>query len=582
LNKREKEVIQAQLDSEKAVLKELEKQYQSALDQINEKIKLLQSDELTQSKVYQLQYQQALKGQVEGIIEKLHGDEYSTIQQYLSDSYTTGFVGTMYDVAGQGIPMILPIDQNAAVKAILTDSKINDGLYKSLGVDTNNLKKSIRQEITRGVASGLTYNDIARNVHARTKAPLSNARRIVQTEGHRIQQASTFDAQQASKAKGADVVKQWDSTLDGATRPTHRKLDGQIREVDEPFEEDGKEAMFPGDFGDPAEDCNCRCVSLTRARWALDEGELQTLKDRAAYFGLDKTKDFEDFKNKYLKAAEIEKTPKVETIDSINESGTQMLASVYEEHRTRNGLSSVPYDELGSSRNNIVQANYGNMSVESAKAFNDAITQLANEYDTPLQRIRTMTKNEYLGRSSSLAYVSHDYTVDSAELVINPAKCKDLDKLTERVIELSDRGYCARVRPELAGSYVATHEFAHTLLNTGDPLKNSTNWLGADYGKIRAARREINSVYENYLSEVERLTKAKREAEFLALTDATEDHWQAAASAIEALNAVKISDYSLGSADEFMAEAFANEKIGTNSKEHARQVLDILDRYFKG
>lgn len=27
--------------------------------------------------------------------------------------------------------------------------------------------------------------------------------------------------------------------------------------------------MQPGDFGDPAEDCNCRCALLQRARWAL-------------------------------------------------------------------------------------------------------------------------------------------------------------------------------------------------------------------------------------------------------------------------------------------------------------------------
>ena len=117
-----------------------------------------------------------------------------------------------------------------------------------------------------------------------------------------------MDAQERAKAKGADVVKQWDSTLDGATRPTHRRLDGQIREVDEPFEADGKKAMYPGDFGDPAEDCNCRCQCLQRARWALDEGELKTLKDRAEFFGLDKTKDFAEFKKKYLNSAKsIEK-----------------------------------------------------------------------------------------------------------------------------------------------------------------------------------------------------------------------------------------------------------------------------------
>ncbi len=66
----------------------------------------------------------------------------------------------------------------------------------------------------------------------------------------------------------------------------------------------GKKADAPGYFGDPAEDCNCRCTSNTRAKWALDEDELETLKERAEFFGLDKTKDFDDFKKKYLSAAD--------------------------------------------------------------------------------------------------------------------------------------------------------------------------------------------------------------------------------------------------------------------------------------
>lgn len=317
MNKWEKEVFQAGLDSEEAVIKDLEKQYKKALADIETKIKLLQADELTQSKIYQLEYQKALKGQIEGILEKLHGDEYSTIQDYLRGCYENGFIGTAYDLAGQGIPLIMPIDQAAAVKAIITDSQINGSLYGALGVDAAKLKKAIRHEITRGLASGLSYSDIARNISAVSKAPFSNAKRIVRTEGHRIQQASTMDAQNRAKAKGANVVKQWDSTLDGNTRPTHRMLDGQIREIDEPFQAHGQKAMYPGDFGDPAEDCNCRCVSCTRARWALDESELQTLRDRAEYFGLDKMDEFEDFKKKYLNAAK--------SIENSEKSGTMRV-----------------------------------------------------------------------------------------------------------------------------------------------------------------------------------------------------------------------------------------------------------------
>lgn len=308
MNEIEKQVIKFQLDKEQAAINDLERQYKRALRDIEEKIKLLQSDELTQSRIYQIQYQKALRGQVEGILDKLHGDEYATIQQYLHDSYQDGFIGTMYSVHGQGIPLILPLDQNAAVKAVITDSQISEGLYNHLGVNIKQLKQAIRQEITRGLASNMPLADIARNIANRSKAPLSRAKTIVRTEGHRIQQASANDARQAAKAKGCDSVKQWNSTLDGDTRSTHRQLDGQIVELDEYFELNGKKARFPGDFKRPEEDCGCRCSALTRPKWDLDEFELDILKERAAYFGLDKTKDFEDFKAKYIKASQADTT----------------------------------------------------------------------------------------------------------------------------------------------------------------------------------------------------------------------------------------------------------------------------------
>lgn len=303
MNKGEKQVIKLQLDKEQQAIDDLERQYKQALRDIEDRIKMLQADELTQSKVYQIQYQKALRGQVEGILDKLQGDEYATIQQYLHDSYQDGFIGTMYSVHGQGIPLILPIDQNAAVKAVITDSQIKEGLYNHLGVNIKQLKQAIRQEITRGIAANMPFADIARNISNRSKAPLSRAKTIVRTEGHRIQQASANDAREAAKAKGCDVVKQWDGTLDGDTRSTHRRLDGQIRETNEPFEMDGKKAMYPGDFGKPEEDCNCRCVALTRAKWALDDDETKVQQERLTkFFELNKAKDFETFEKNYLRA----------------------------------------------------------------------------------------------------------------------------------------------------------------------------------------------------------------------------------------------------------------------------------------
>ena len=368
MNRYEKEVQQSLLDSEEAAIKELEKQYAAALKDINEKVKLFQADidlldqALSQdglddaaktrllsqkrSKIYQQQYQKALQGQISGILDKMHGDNYSTIEKYLNGCYETGYVGTMYDLAGQGIPIIAPIDQAAAVKAILTDSKVSNGLYNALGVDVAKLKKTITQEISRGIASGLAYRDIARNIGNVSGAPLSRAKTIARTEGHRIQQMSTVDAQQAAKAKGADVVKQWDATLDGRTRDSHRRVDGEVRELDEKF---SNGLMFPGDpNGGAAEVVNCRCTSNTRARWALDEAELQTLKERAEYFGLDKTKNFEEFREKYLDVSKMAAEPETSN-DWSNTSPRRISSSEKEEikaYAKQRGINIVDLSEF--------------------------------------------------------------------------------------------------------------------------------------------------------------------------------------------------------------------------------------------
>lgn len=302
MNKRQKQVVKYQLRQENAVLRELAAQYEETLKGINQQILEYQSMDDTPSHAYRIEYQKRMKQQVEASLELLHSKQYQTVDQYLNDAYKSGFVGTMYDLHGQNIPVVAPIDQKAVLRAVTLDTKLKEPLYKAIGVDIKELKKSISGEITRGLSSGLLYEDIARNIKGRTKAPLSRIKTIVRTEGHRIQEASTEDARQVAKSKGADVVKQWDATLDGKTRETHRMLDGQIRETDEPFEYGSKKAMYPGDFGDPAEDCNCRCLALTRARSALDEDELKVMQERAEYFGLDKSETFREFEKKYLKA----------------------------------------------------------------------------------------------------------------------------------------------------------------------------------------------------------------------------------------------------------------------------------------
>lgn len=305
MNKKEKEVQQVFLNNEKAVLKKLEGNYKVAIAEINNKIDILMArqDANMQHVIYQVEYQKALKTQVQAILETLQTNEFETISEYLAKSYQDGFVGTMYNIQGQGIPLVFPIDQEQVVAAIQHETKLSESLYTALGKDVADLKKKIASEISRGISSGQMYNEIARNISGWAMIPKNNAMRIARTEAHRIQTKASMNACEKAKSKGADVVKQWDSSLDKRTRDSHVRVDGEIRELNEKF---SNGLMYPGDpSGGPGEVINCRCALLQRAKWALGEEELNTLKERAEFFGLDKSKNFEEYKQKYLNAAEV-------------------------------------------------------------------------------------------------------------------------------------------------------------------------------------------------------------------------------------------------------------------------------------
>ena len=319
MNKAQKEVQQTQLNAEKKVIRLLERVYEQAKKDCEQKIRELSARtdmENLQSVIYQKQYQQMLVDQLESILYDLQEGQFTNIADYLQESYVNGYTGVYYDIGKvTGIPVVMPIRQDQVVKAVQTDSKLSTSLYNKLGEDVTYLKKSIRAELSRGIASGSTWNQMAVHIAKGMNSPFrkayNNAIRIARTEGHRIQNEAALDAQDEAKKKGANVVKQWDATLDDRTRPDHQAADGQIREIDEPFDVGGEKMKAPGVGGSAKNVCNCRCCLLQRAKWALDEDELEELKERAAFFGLDKSKDFEEFKQKYCQLPENADTMEV-------------------------------------------------------------------------------------------------------------------------------------------------------------------------------------------------------------------------------------------------------------------------------
>lgn len=333
MNKAQKEVLQAQLNDEQKIIKKLKQVYEQARKDCEAKIATLNARtdmQNLQSIIFQKRYQEVLKRQINDILDTLQNDEFNSIADYLARSYENGFIGTMYDLQGQGVPLIFPIEQSQVVQALQTDTKLSQGLYSRLGEDTDYLKRSIRAELSRGVANGSSWNEMAKHIANGMNSPfkkaMNNAMRIARTEGHRIQNQAQMDTIFKAKEKGADVVKQWDSTLDSRTRDSHREADGQIREVEESFDVGGEKMQAPGIGGSAKNVCNCRCCMLQHARWTLDVettrnlGRVQSMTDEqlepiASKLNISvdelrkysdqiipvKAKNYEDFRRQYEK-----------------------------------------------------------------------------------------------------------------------------------------------------------------------------------------------------------------------------------------------------------------------------------------
>ena len=466
MNKRQKEIQQSFLDNEKAVLKKLEANYQDAIFEINDKIERLMArdDANLQNVIYQVEYQKALKKQVEGILESLHSNEFTTVSEYLTKAYEDGFIGTMYDMQGQGIPIVVPIDQKQVVIAIQHETKLSEGLYAALGKDTSRLSKQIAAEISRGISNAATYGEIARNIASFSNIPKNNAARIARTEAHRIQNKATADAQWKAKEKGADVVKQWDSTLDGRTRDSHRKLDGQIRELDEPFEVNGMTAMQPGDFGDPAEDCNCRCVLLQRARWALGNDFTKWDQESGGIVEI-KAKDYNSFKMKYAKESERVRSSaqKMNNEDTINYAARRKERLLQRKLKQRNvDFASMGASELKDYANHSLKTEFIDMEGANSDFVRDAV-KIIDEFEKKNGDTIPGLKVRFGGIPSGV-YAKYDDSINTLSLKKNGdikafEKKQIEDNLRYKIKWKKDKDYYATT----TYSGTVAHELGHAV-----------------------------------------------------------------------------------------------------------------------
>ena len=206
-----------------------------------------------------------LKKELGEVSRKAHVDYSQIARSSLRDAYreSYGFTQNLIEDL-TGITVRGKIKREVVQQALqnpVSGLTLNDRLRSN----RRRIIRDIQEAVGQGIYNGEGYQKISRRMRDTFEGNMAKAERVARTEGHRMMEQGKSDSVQRAANQGVKVEKFWIDTADDRTRDTHQELGRKYSEdnaipIDEPFELGGMEAMFPGDFGDPAEDINCRCT----------------------------------------------------------------------------------------------------------------------------------------------------------------------------------------------------------------------------------------------------------------------------------------------------------------------------------
>lgn len=130
-------------------------------------------------------------------------------------------------------------------------------------------RQKIQSAVLQGILQGESAYEVAKRLRSVATMNYNASVRYARTMTTNAQNAGRYESFRRAKGLGVDLTIEWQATLDGRTRHSHRMMHGQRREVDEPFEVDGFKIMWPAQsFGTGSSDIpqamvwNCRCTLL--------------------------------------------------------------------------------------------------------------------------------------------------------------------------------------------------------------------------------------------------------------------------------------------------------------------------------
>jgi len=245
----------------------LVKAYRNAIKDIKVQAKgfIEEYDTLSFSKRIEVERLLSVGQEIQAILEGTNKIVTQTIAESTGNMAQNGYYSTFYGLEGEyGLNVPMSFLDEDYIKSVVNSPVDGKTLSQRLYKNTNQLARTTTQSLIQGAIDGKGYKYVAKRIEDLTEADYKKALRIARTEGGRASSLSQQKAYEEAQSVGVKLKKRWLSTLDEATRNSHRLLDGQTVEAEEAFvsPETGAIGQGPRLMGRASEDINCRCTTI--------------------------------------------------------------------------------------------------------------------------------------------------------------------------------------------------------------------------------------------------------------------------------------------------------------------------------
>lgn len=169
--------------------------------------------------------------------------------------------GTWEIESGTTIDTSYSLYSRDAVRQLMEDRQLYPEAQIDESKDVRWNRQHVNSALLQGILQGESMADISKRLVSVAAMSATTAMRTARTAVTAAENSGRLDSFNRAKRLGIRVKKQWVATLDTRTRASHRRLDMESVETDEPF---SNGLMFPGDPDGPGSEIyNCRCAMIS-------------------------------------------------------------------------------------------------------------------------------------------------------------------------------------------------------------------------------------------------------------------------------------------------------------------------------